>query len=172
MYQKWALNSIWNGQYPSYINIFYRIVRLLGNVFGNGKGFGSISTHDTVKFNKIGSIIIRFYINSILSQDIANQVFFNRKWHRQFDQLSAQILLLQTCKQKWNTNWKWKPNFFFFKNLSLASILPRFTPPLSTLPPYRQKTEIPPQSIQERCQAARFQTWSIWQKILSLPQNM
>ena len=89
---------------------------------------------DTVKFIEIRSIIIRFFINSILLQDIAKQVFFNRKWHCLFDQLSAQILLLQTCKQKWNTNWKWKPNFFFFKNLSLASFLHRFTPPLSTLP--------------------------------------
>ena len=64
--------SIQNRYFPCYNNNFYRIARLLGTVFGNGKGFGSILTHDMVKYVDILSIINRFGFKTILSQEFGS----------------------------------------------------------------------------------------------------
>ena len=57
------------GRSWAYIDIFYRIVRLLRTVFGNGKGFGSILTHNTVKFINFRSMNHRFQFESIYPQE-------------------------------------------------------------------------------------------------------
>ena len=76
IYQK----SIQNGHFPSYIDIFYRNNRLISTVFGNGKGIGSIWTHDTVKFIKFWMVNIRFEINLILSQDFGWESLAPKRW--------------------------------------------------------------------------------------------
>ena len=58
-----------NGQYPSYIDIIYRIVRLIGIVLGNGKGNSPISTHDTVKFIQFWTVNYGFRFETIYLQE-------------------------------------------------------------------------------------------------------
>ena len=60
-----------NGYLLSYIDIIYRIDWLLRTVFGNSKGNGPISTHDTVKFIKFWSIIYRFKMIYCYPQEFA-----------------------------------------------------------------------------------------------------